>query len=137
MKRIFLLNVGLSANYKVSWPNIFKIECPFASFENYIPTKKFLTHKSLFHRNHHIFLAQSFYPSCHYSTNTIKVQAKMELTTYCLQSEQKKKSFSHFLVSILPIYYGLKSSFLDTFSISDGSGTTQNRISGYQESVEK
>ena len=80
MKRIFLLNVGLSANYKVSWPNIFKIECPFASFENYIPTKKFLTHKSLFHRNHHIFLAQSFYPSCHYSTNTIKVQAKMELT---------------------------------------------------------
>ena len=28
----------------------------------------------------------------------------------------EKKSFSHFLVSILPIYYGLKSSFLDTFS---------------------
>ena len=96
MKRIFLLNVGLSANYKVSWPNIFKIECPFASFENYIPTKKFLTHKSLFHRNHHIFLAQSFYPSCHYSTNTIKVQAKMELTLLSLQCLARKKNVFQF-----------------------------------------
>ena len=103
MKRIFLLNVGLSANYKVSWPNIFKIECPFASFENYIPTKKFLTHKSLFHRNHHIFLAQSFYPSCHYSTNTIKVQAKMELTLLSLQCLARKKMIVSFLQILLHI----------------------------------
>ena len=86
-----------------------------------IPPKKFLTHKSLFHKNHHIFLAQSFYPSCHYSTNTIKVQAKMELQrTVCTSLTRKKSSTLSFFIQYFANFYVQNLTFLDAFSIIEG-----------------
>ena len=106
MKRIFLVLIG-SANYLHKYkvgPNIFKIECPFASFENYPPKKVPDSQKPFSQESSHFFGAiflplMSLLNKYHKSTSQNGTYNVLSVLVW----PEKNRPLG-FLYSILPIF---------------------------------